>query len=124
MVVGIRDKISMIYYTNYSIEDCIGLLSRKNIYDVFEYSFEMKTDNVGEITLIKCNRHRYGSFPFLPVYAIKFRKSKRTIIDVDFINKDSVFANLFTTFPPKWITEFMEQKLDAVETKEEDNASK
>lgn len=27
----------MIYYTNYSIEDCIGLLSRKNIYDVFEF---------------------------------------------------------------------------------------
>lgn len=112
----------MIYYTDYSIEDCIGLLSRKNIYDVFEYSFEMKTDNTGEITFIKCNKH-YGSFPFLPIYVIKFAKSRKTIIDIEYINEDSLFANLFFTFPPKWITEFMQQKLDAVETIEEDNAS-
>ena len=32
------------YITNYSIEDCMGLLARKNIYDVFEYSYEKKVD--------------------------------------------------------------------------------
>lgn len=110
------------YYTDYSIEDCIGLLSRKNIYDVFEYSFEMKTETSGEITFIRCNKH-YGSFPFRPVYVIKFWKSKTTIIGVEFINEDFFFANLLCTYPPEWITEFMQQKLDAVETTEEDYLS-
>lgn len=42
----------MLYYTHYSIEDCIALLSRRNIYDVFVYSFEMKTETTGEIPII------------------------------------------------------------------------
>ena len=113
-------EISMIYYTDYSIEDCIGLLSRKNIYDVFEYSFEMKTDNAGEITFTRCNKHLWGNNLF-PVYMVKFRKNKKTIIDIEFIRAEWLLP--ISNIPPKWITEFMEQKLDAVETIEGDYVS-
>ena len=109
----------MVYYTDYSLEDCIGLLSRKNIYDVFEYSFEMKTDNAGEITFIRCNKHLWNNI-FYPVFMIKFRKSKKTIIELVFINESPFLIG--STAPLKWISEFMKQKLDAVETKE-DNTS-
>lgn len=71
----------MTYYTDYSIEDCIGLLSRKNIYDAFEYSFEMKTETSGEITLNGCNKHLWHG-P-VAVYAVELKKAKRTMIDID-----------------------------------------
>ena len=105
----------MTYYTDYSIEDCIGLLSRKNIYDVFEYSFEMKTETAGEIIFTGCSKQWWRN-TLSSVYMVKFGKNKKTIIDIEFMNEDSVFVNFFLRFPPKWITEFMEQKLDAVET--------
>ena len=109
----------MTYYTDYSIEDCIGLLSRKNIYDAFEYSFEMQTETAGEITFTRCNKHLWRNTLF-PAYMVKFRKNKKTIIDIEFIRKGFLLSS---TIPPKWITEFMQQKLDAVEAIEEDNAS-
>ena len=105
----------MIYYTDYSIEDCIGLLSRENIYDVFKYSFEMKTETAGEITLTGCNKHLWNG-PIL-VYAVEFKKSKRTIIDIEF--RHAGWFLPISNIPPKWITEFMKQKLDADETIEE-----
>lgn len=52
-----EEEIEVVYYTHFSVEDCIGLLSRKNIYDVFEYSFEMKTESVGEIAFEHCNKY-------------------------------------------------------------------
>lgn len=109
----------MIYYTNYSIEDCIGLLSRKNIYDVFEYSFEMKTKISGEITFTGCNKHWWGG-PTV-IYAIEFRKSKKTIITIEFIR--APFFLPMPNIPQSWITEFMKQKLDAVDVAEEDDIS-
>lgn len=115
-----RGKIGMTYYTDYSIEDCIGLLSRKNIYDVFDYSFEMKTETSGEITLNGCNKHLWHG-P-VAVYAVELKKAKRTMIDIEFIRAE-LFPLPLTTIPPKWIAEFMQQKLDAVETIEEDNTS-
>lgn len=45
------------YTTDYSIEDCMGILGRKNIYDAFEYSYEKKADNVIEIIIKECNTH-------------------------------------------------------------------
>lgn len=107
-----RGKIGMTYYTDYSIEDCIGLLSRKNIYDVFEYSFEMKTETAGEITFTWCNKHIWRG-P-VAVYAVELKKSKKTMIDIEFIRAEW-WPLPIATIPPKWITEFMEQKLDAVE---------
>ena len=106
------------YYTDYSIEDCIGLLSRKNIYDVFEYSFEMKTETSGKIRFIYSNKHRLlVGAPIKAIYAIEFKKSNKTIIDIEPADE------CFSILPQKYITEFMQQKLDAVETIEEDNAS-
>ncbi|MCH5258799.1 MAG: hypothetical protein J1F18_03545 [Lachnospiraceae bacterium] len=108
----------MTYYTDYSIEDCIGLLSRKNIYDVFEYSFEMKTETAGKIRFIHCNKHPLLGRAFIKaVYTIEFKKSNKTIIDIE------LAYGALSILPQKWITEFMEQKLDAVEIIEEDNIS-
>ena len=109
----------MIYCTDCSIEDCIGLLSRKNIYDVFEYSFELKTKTAGKIRFIHCNKHPLlGRAPIKAIYTIEFKKNKKTIIDIE-----NAYGAL-SVLPQKWITEFMQQKLDAVETTEEDNTSK
>ncbi len=99
----------MVYYTNYSVEDCIGLLSRKNVYDVFEYSFEMKTESVGEIAFKRCNKHLWHGCQ--SVYQIEFRRSKNTVINIEFL-LEGIFLP-FSTISPAWITEFMEQKLDA-----------
>ena len=73
---GIAER--MIYCTHYSIEDCIGLLSRKNTYDVFEYSFEMKTETMGEITFIRCNKHLWNGLRSL--YQIEFESDETTTI--------------------------------------------
>lgn len=105
-----RRGIKVVYYTNYSIEDCIGLLSRKNIYDVFDYLFEMKTGTLGEIIFIYCNKHFWNGHR--SIYQIKFIKSKYTIIEVEFI-KEGLFLP-FPTLSPVWIAEFMEQKLNAI----------
>lgn len=101
----------MLYYTHYSIEDCIALLSRRNIYDVFEYSFEMKTETTGEITFIRCNNHFWNGLR--SHYQIEFIRNKNTIISMKFIREGPIFP--FSTLFPKWIAEFMEQKLSAIE---------
>lgn len=108
---GIAER--MIYCTHYSIEDCIGLLSRKNTYDVFEYSFEMKTETMGEITFIRCNKHLWNGLRSL--YQIEFESDETTTIRMEFIREGSVFP--FSTLFPEWINEFMEQKLSATEKK-------
>ena len=104
----------MTYYSNYSVDDCIGLLSRKNIYDVFEYSFEMETEVSGVITFNRCNKHLWNGNE--SVYMIEFTKSKNTIIDIEFKYEKPFLP--FSTIPSSWITEFMKQKLDAVNTTE------
>ena len=109
----------MIYYTDYSLEDCIGLLSRKNIYDVFDYSFEMKTETAGKIRFIYSNKHPWAvRAPIRAIYTIEFKKSNKTIIDIE------LAYGALSILPQKYITEFMQQKLDAVEAIEEDNTSK
>ena len=105
----------MVYYTKYSIEDCIGLLLRKNVYDVFEYSFEMKTESLGEIAFESCNKHFWHGGR--SVYQMEFRRCKNTVINVEFI-MEGIFLP-FSTIPPAWISEFMEQKLDAIEQNNE-----
>ena len=110
MYAIMKGVAGMVYYTKYSVEDCIGLLSRKNIYDVFDYSFEMKTESLGEIALVRCNKHFWhGGTSF---YQIEFRRGKRTIINLEFI-REGIFLP-FPTLSPAWIDEFMDQKLDAV----------
>lgn len=104
----------VVYYTDYSVEDCIGLLSRKNIYDVFDYSFEMKTESLGEIAFVRCNKHFWHGGR--SVYQIEFRRDKRTVINIEFVIEGIFFP--FSTIPPAWITEFMLQKLDATECRE------
>lgn len=100
----------MVYYTNHSVEDCIGLLSRKNVYDVFEYLFEMKTESLGRITFIHCNKHFWNGYQ--SVYQIEFRRSKNTVINIEFI-KEGLFLPV-STIQPAWMAEFMKQKLDAI----------
>lgn len=109
MVRVLNEGAGMVFYTNYSVEDCIGLLSRKNVYDVFEYSFEMKTQSSGEIAFNRCNKHLWhGGRSF---YQIEFGRDKCTVINIEFI-REGVFLP-FSTLNPAWIAEFMEQKLDA-----------
>ena len=105
----LREEVGVVYYTNYSVEDCIGLLSRKNVYDVFEYSFEMKTESVGEIAFERCNKHLWHGGR--SVYQIEFRRNENTVINIEFL-MEGIFLP-FSTISPAWITEFMEQKLDA-----------
>lgn len=103
--------MGLIYNTHYSIEDCIGLLSRKNIYDVFEYLFEMKTESIGEITFIRCNKHLWHGLH--SHYRIDFKREKNTVINIEFIREGPILP--FSTLFPEWISEFMEQKLSATE---------
>lgn len=103
----------MIYYTHYSVEDCIGLLSRKNMYDVFDYLFEMKTETTGEISFIRCNKHLWHGLQ--SHYCIEFKKRENTVININFIREGPILP--FSTLFPAWITEFMEQKLNAIEIK-------
>lgn len=104
-------ETGVVFCTNYSIEDCIGLLSRKNIYDVFEYLFEMKSELTGEIAFEKCNKHYWHGGR--SVYQINFSRNESTIINVEFV-VEGIFLP-FSTIPPIWIAEFMKQKLDAIE---------
>lgn len=83
----------MVYYTNYSVEDCIGLLSRKNIYDVFEYLFEMKTESLGRIIFNQCNKHFWNGH--YSVYQIEFRRNKNTIINIEFIKEGRDILTIF-----------------------------
>lgn len=99
----------MTYYSNYSIQDCIGLLSRKNIYDVFDYIFKMKTEVSGEITFNRCNTHFWNGDR--SVYMIEFTEDKNTVIHMEFICENLFLP--FSTIPLSWIDEFMKQKLDA-----------
>lgn len=102
------------YYTDCSMEDCIGLLSRKNIYDLFEYSIEMETETGSKITFLECNKHLWHGFQ--SVYKINFKSGHKTVIDMEFIMESSFLP--FPTVPSPWITEFMKQKFDAVEVAE------
>lgn len=109
--------MSMTYYSSYSIEDCIGLISRKNIYDVFDYEFNMKSEEAGEIVFIQCNNHYWHGDR--SVYKIEFKRSHNTIININFI-KEGLFLP-FSTISPAWIDEFMKQKFDAVNDMETHN---
>ena len=104
-----KEEVGVVYYTNYSVEYCIGLLSRKNVYDVFEYSFEIKMESVGEIAFERCNKHLWHGGR--SVYQIEFRRNENTVINIEFL-MEGIFLP-FSTISPTWITEFMEQKLDA-----------
>ena len=97
------------YSTKYSIEDCIAILERKNIYDVFEYSFERKTYNTAELVVIKCNTHLCRNIR--TVYKIEFIEDKHTILLGRFINESYVFSRPFIF--QEWMDEFMKKKLDA-----------
>ena len=111
MYAILKGVTGVVYYTDYSVEDCIGLLSRKNIYDVFDYTFEMKTESLGEIAFVRCNKHFWHGGR--SVYQIDFRRDMRTVINIEFVIEGIFFP--FSTIPPAWITEFMLQKLDATE---------
>lgn len=97
------------YTTDYSIEDCMGILARKNIYDVFEYSYEKKTDNAIEIIIKECNTHLCNNPR--TCYEITFEKEVKTIIKVIFISEWYILK--VPIIPKKWMDEFMKQKLDA-----------
>lgn len=97
------------YITNYSIEDCMGILARKNIYDVFEYSYEKKADDILEIVIKECNTHLCNNPR--TCYEITFEKGERIIINVMFVSE--WYALKIPIIPKKWMDEFMKQKLEA-----------
>ena len=97
------------YITDYSIEDCMGLLARKKIYDVYEYSYEKKADDILEIMIKECNTHLCNNPR--TCYEITFEKGDKTIINVMFVSE--WYALKVPIIQKKWMDEFMKQKLDA-----------
>ncbi len=99
----------MQYMTHYSVEDCMGLMMRKNIYDVFEYIYEKLADNALEITITGCNTHAHKNIR--TCYHICFEKREKTIVSITFLNEFYILP--IPAIPKKWMDEFMKQKLSA-----------
>lgn len=109
---GSRTQGKLIYSTKYNTEDCLGLLSRKNLYDVFNYTFKNMSDKESsEIILTGCNKHHCGSIR--TVYLMRFIKyDNGTLIEMVFQNE--LYVSPIPCIPEYWVDEFLFQKLEAI----------
>ncbi len=99
-----------IYSTDYSMDNCIGLLSRKNIYDILQYSFRLKKENKAELVVTGYNR--YINIPTKVCYEMEFKENGKTEISIRSVSKGKKIMAHY--IPQWWMDEFMEQKLDAL----------
>ena len=97
------------YVTEFSIDDCIGLINRRNIYDVFEYNIETIDKNHYFITFTNCLAHYSRNIK--TKYRIEMVENKETYIYLSFVS-EFMFIPV-PLIPRKWIDEFMEKKLSA-----------
>lgn len=116
------------YWTDYSVDDCIGLLSRKNIYDTMQYLFEQTAENAGELDL-RCMRNYmlrgvrrfiYSDYSYTDsmvmsrgdLYRIWLEEENgRTYIHMELIH--GVCYLDLPYYPKTTVDQFMEQKLSA-----------
>ena len=105
------------YSTAYSVDDCIGLLSRKNIYDVLRYSFRQDKENTAELTVT--GHAKYTCPQIKACHQMVFEENGNTKISITNLPCSKPFP--FPYVPQWWMDEFMEQKLDAlpIDTKPE-----
>ncbi len=101
------------YTTKWSVDDCIAFLSRKNIYDLFEFDFEYKDGlyyiTFGDLWPREAYRHHHPR----TVYSISFEQQNGlTSFTVRFDHSESLMSST-----PFVLTEHMDQffrkKLDA-----------
>ncbi len=98
------------YSTDYSVDDCIGLLSRKNIYDVLRYSFRLEKEDTGELVITGHNK--YSRLQMKVCHQVVFGENGNTEIRIK--NRSGEKTNPYSYIPQWWMDEFMEQKLDAL----------
>ena len=98
------------YSTNYSIDDCIGLLSRKNIYDILQYSFRLEKENKAELVVTGYNKST--RIRTRVCYEMEFNRNRKTEINIKSITEERVMSVRY--IPQWWMDEFMAQKLDAL----------
>lgn len=105
------------YETEYSIDDCMGLLSRENIYDICAYSFEKQDEYTAELT-ISYNMYYMQKPVFmgrgsttLTLFRMEFEQREKTIITMQFVSERHIFQTPAT--PIMVVDEFMEKKLSA-----------
>ena len=98
------------YSTAYSVDDCIGLLSRKNMYDVLRYSFRQDKENTAVLTVTE--HVRYTCPQIKVCHKMVFEESGNTKISIT--NLPCSKPVPFPYIPQWWMDEFMAQKLDAL----------
>ncbi len=98
------------YSTAYSVDDCIGLLSRKNIYDVLLYSFRLEKKDAGELVVIGHNK--FTRLQMKVCHQVVFGENGSTKISIKNLSGEK--TNPYSYIPQWWMDEFMEQKLDAL----------
>lgn len=110
------------YSTAYSVDDCIGLLSRKNIYDVLLYSFRLEKKDAGE--LVVTGHNKFTRLQMKVCHQVVFGENGSTKISIKNLSGEK--TNPYSYIPQWWMDEFMEQKLDAlpVEAEADKNESR
>lgn len=98
------------YSTAYSVDDCIGLLSRKNIYDVLRYSFRQDKGNTAELTVT--GHAKYTCPQIKACHQMVFEENGNTKISIT--NLPCSKPVPLPYIPQWWMDEFMAQKLDAL----------
>lgn len=115
------------YETEYSIDDCMGLLSRKNIYDICDYSFEKKDEHTAELMMkfskgqiMRFHANRIDRSHIIGVgligvartlFRMEFERREKTIITMRFMSEAYILQSPAT--PIMYMDEFMEKKLSA-----------
>ena len=98
------------YSTAYSVDDCIGLLSRKNIYDVLRYSFRQDKENTAVLTVTE--HVRYTCPQIKACHQMVFEENGNTKISITNLPCSKPVPLPYV--PQWWMDEFMAQKLDAL----------
>ncbi len=98
------------YSTAYSVDDCIGLLSRKNIYDVLLYSFRQEKEDTWELVVMGHNK--FTRLQMKVCHQVVFEENGNTKIRIKNLSGEK--TNPYSYIPQWWMDEFMEQKLDAL----------
>lgn len=98
------------YSTAYSVDDCIGLLSRKNIYDVLLYSFRQEKEDTWELVVMGHNK--FTRLQMKVCHQVVFGENGNTKIRIKNLSGEKI--NPYSYIPQWWMDEFMEQKLDAL----------
>ena len=99
-----------IYSTGYSVDDCIGLLSRKNMYDVLWYSCRLEKENKGE--LVVTGHNKFSRLQVRAFHQMVFEENGDTKISIKKLSGENTAP--FYYIPQWWMDEFMAQKLDAL----------